>query len=473
MPTLRSSALVAGAVAAVTALAPAGAAADPVNKPGWTTLSQTLYAGVTTAYETAVDPQRNRVFVTDSATTSPQVAMVNGANHAFARSLSFRNLTPVPGVDRDGNPTTLPVRPFGLAVDPVHRKVITSNTTSNTATVFDEDATEVTDADVLKVGQHPFSLAVDTKKGRAYIANGVDDTLSVVNLLTEKVDRTIPGGEFPTKLAIDEAARRIYVGSATARQITVIDADSQEIVDTIPVGANSRPAVDPVARKLYAGNYGDKTVTVVDTTTNRAIKTIPTGGPPNTVAVDPGRHLVYTADLTGNVVTVIDSTKDEVVQVVPVGPRALGMAVNLETGWAYTSSMGNGTLTALQVTRPRAPAPTSAPAPVPAEPSQPSGRATATPRLGTIHFASGRLIVDVSGAGDIAVAARERKRTMAKATGSARRAGTVRLRLRATKAGRAAQRRRAVKAAATVTFAPRGDASTRVRRTLRVTLPRR
>jgi len=315
---------------------------------------------------------------------------------------------------------------------------------------------------------------------------------------------------------------RVVTGSATD---PTPNADA--VVANIPgVGANSRPGFDPVGKKVYTADSTGSTidgetvptVSVVDVdptspTYRTVVKTIETTGNPNAIAVDAERRLVYSTDLRSKLVSVIDAKTDELVLGVPTPGNALDVDVDPTTGVAYASNMvsgstnGQSVVSAISVTRPAAEEPPETGPAGPAGPAGPSGSAglpgkdgqngapgpagpagpvgasspsvASTPTsvqlevtLGSVRVVGSTARVRVPSAGRLRATVRSGRRTIASGRATAQRAGTMKVALRKTKAGRRLLRKRAVNAKLTVSFSPAQAGAATTRKSVRATFAR-
>lgn len=106
-------------------------------------------------------------------------------------------------------------------------------------------------ADV-QVGTFPVGIAPTPDGTRVYVANNVDDTVSVVDLRTNAVIRTIPVGDGPLGIAVTPDGRKIYTSSQYDGSVSVIDGSSLDVVKTISLGEAGAPFIDLSPDGQYA-----------------------------------------------------------------------------------------------------------------------------------------------------------------------------------------------------------------------------
>lgn len=83
-------------------------------------------------------------------------------------------------------------------------------------------------------------------------------------------------------IAVDNANQKVFVTNRKGNSVSVIDVKSNKVVDTISVG--NEPigiAIHPTANRAYTANYSDSTISVIDTVNHKVIDTIKLSGTPD------------------------------------------------------------------------------------------------------------------------------------------------------------------------------------------------
>lgn len=141
----------------------------------------------------------------------------------------------------------------------------------------------------------------------AYVSNGGSNTVTVLDLVYMRQDRTLQVGTQPTGIAVNPKRNEVYVvntGTASGNgSVSVIDTDANRVVATIPV--HKLPyliEVDSAGHRAYVANSGSNTVSVIDLDRRREIAVAGTGEQPGLVRVSPDmRSLVVTNRRSGSV----------------------------------------------------------------------------------------------------------------------------------------------------------------------------
>ncbi len=136
--------------------------------------------------------------------------------------------------------------------------------------------------------------------------------------------QTITVGSGPDALAFDPRTHTVYVANGSDNTVSVIDAAACSSstgctppVATIPVGNDpDGVAVDTTTETVYVANGGDNTVSVIDAAGCNAKTqadcretraTVPVGAAPQQLAIDPATHTAYVLNLLGNTLSLIDT----------------------------------------------------------------------------------------------------------------------------------------------------------------------
>ena len=83
------------------------------------------------------------------------------------------------------------------------------------------------------VGHNPASVTVLADGSRAYVANQSDSTVTIVNLISHTVEKTLPVYGHPRTVVSTQNSLygKVYVGSTDSQYVTIIRTD-QDIIST-------------------------------------------------------------------------------------------------------------------------------------------------------------------------------------------------------------------------------------------------
>ena len=185
----------------------------------------------------------------------------------------------------------------------------------------------------IEVGREPAHVIIDPQGKLAYVTNGGDNLLSVVDIALRKIVGEIRTGISPHGLRMSPDAREIYVANTGDNTVSVIDIAKAREVASVPVGkAPAQVGFTPDGRRVYVTSTVDNTVVVVDTARRMKIAAVPVGRKPIQVFPTPDGRYIYaanegTAKDVGNTVSVIDTATNKVVATVVTGKGAHGVVV--------------------------------------------------------------------------------------------------------------------------------------------------
>jgi YVTN family beta-propeller protein len=151
----------------------------------------------------------------------------------------------------------------------------------------------------------------------AYVSNGASNTVSVLDLVNLRQDRTLQVGSQPSGMAVNPNRDEVYVvntgTAAGSGSVSVIDTNANRVVATIPV--HKLPYlidVDATGHRAYVANSGSNTVSVLDLDRRREIGVVGTGEQPGLARISPdSRSLLVTNRASGSVsVFAVEPTND-------------------------------------------------------------------------------------------------------------------------------------------------------------------
>lgn len=175
----------------------------------------------------------------------------------------------------------------------------------------------------IPVGPNPWGVAVNPRTKTLYVADtGVDpfssttpmnpagNSVSVINLRTMQVVRTIPVGPHPWNLVVNRKSHTVYAGIMGAHEVAVIR--HNRVIQDIPVGLSPHGmALDPKNHRLFVNNTMSNTTSVINTKENRVINTLAVGKQPAGISVNPKNGLVYAVNGASQSISVLAPNHSE------------------------------------------------------------------------------------------------------------------------------------------------------------------
>ena len=142
-----------------------------------------------------------------------------------------------------------------------------------------------------------------------WVSNEKDDTLSVIDIETLEVVRTIEVGERPRGITFAKDYSVLYICASDSDTVQVMDPETGKVLHELPSGEDPEQFVlHPDNRHLYIANEDDAITTVVDTETRKVVAQIDVGIEPEGMAVSPDGKIAITTSETTNMAHWIDTS---------------------------------------------------------------------------------------------------------------------------------------------------------------------
>jgi YVTN family beta-propeller protein len=201
------------------------------------------------------------------------------------------------------------------------------------------------------VGLGPRSVAISGNF--AVVVNGDSDNVSIVNLQTGAVVKTLAVGRGPVGVAVDTATGKAYVTNEDDGTVSVIDLNAQTLGTALTLGASIRPeAITVVPGSSLAlitvptaGPNGQVVVLNLTTGTMTTVNANPdnSGGSSDAVFY---QSKLYVANQTGGSISIIPLTGSTLgtATTVKVGLGARALAIDTADNLLVVSNEASGTL---------------------------------------------------------------------------------------------------------------------------------
>ncbi len=195
------------------------------------------------------------------------------------------------------------------------------------------------------VGRHPWAVALDEGTQHAFIVNNLSNTVSVLDLTTATLMRTVPVGLSPNAVTVDTRRRRAIVTnqmltpSSTAGSISILDTESGRLLRTIKI-AGSPIAVacdEAVGRSFVVLASG--AIVVIETSSGVRLATVQVGHAPATMVLDSRQHRLFLTDRKG-VVRVLSTRTTRMLMSIRAGQSPFALATDERTGHIFIGDRG-------------------------------------------------------------------------------------------------------------------------------------
>jgi len=305
-------------------------------------------AGQIVAYDPIRGQVRWHTRIGDLATD----VQVDSTNHrVYVTGFSFKSNHTILGVLDGQTGETLFTTPVehrsvtrsadnDLAFDPERHRVYVSDYQDDAVDAF----TFVTSAgtgelqatsSLIPMGLYPQALGVNSRLGRLYVADSIEDNVTVIDEDTGHRLATIPVAAGPVQpLRVDEATGRIYVVCSAGEELDVIDGNTNRVIAHIPVSPEPEGvAFNTATGRIYVADEGNAdgnggqdtgtTITVIDGHSFDVLGTLQVGRGPDGVEADPELRRVYIAVEDSNAMVEISDSVDIVLQAGNTGPQVV------------------------------------------------------------------------------------------------------------------------------------------------------
>lgn len=150
----------------------------------------------------------------------------------------------------------------------------------------------------------PYAVAIDSTTDRAYISQGQNASISVVDGSSDSVVATVQGAGTPFTLAVDETHDLVLGADPSESSLWIVNGSTDSIVAHVPLQSTAALAVDPANDEAFIGNLSSSsnngTLIVVNSSTGSIVKTLQIPMAPSHFAFDPISHLLFITSDTGS-----------------------------------------------------------------------------------------------------------------------------------------------------------------------------
>ncbi len=236
--------------------------------------------------------------------------------------------------------------PFTIGVGPV---AYVANNGSDNVSVIDVTSGKVTKT--IGVGAHPRSVAITPDGTTAYVTDFASDDVSVIDVASGTVMKTIGVGTYPWGVAVTPDGSTAYVvNSGKDNDISAIDVASETVRDTIAVGWDPLDvAIRADGSTAYVTNSGSGTISVVDVASGTVTDSVKAGTYPLGVAITPDGGTAFVTNKETGEVSVIDVASETVTKTIAVGTHPFGVAITPDGGTAFVTNELSGTVSVIDV----------------------------------------------------------------------------------------------------------------------------
>jgi YVTN family beta-propeller protein len=175
-------------------------------------------------------------------------------------------------------------------------------------------------------------LVVSPDQRRAYVANIMGGTVSVIDLRREAKVGDIAVGGNPEGLAITRDGKQLWVGDNSAPHVRVVDISTGKTIETLPTDSFAiRVAISPDGRTAVTSNMVAGTLNLFDVATRKPRSSVRVSGDRAaaqvTLAFSRDGRRVFVAETGRNTVAEVELSTGAVLRRIPAGKNGDGLGI--------------------------------------------------------------------------------------------------------------------------------------------------
>lgn len=217
-----------------------------------------------------------------------------------------------------------------------------TNASTNTVSLINLNTNKVEQVIPIAPGSTSLGMVFSPDKSRLYVANQGLGSVSVINTATNKIITTFPAGANATALAISPDGSRLYVTNLSIRRLTIINTVNYAIIKTLnPGGYPYGLAIKADGKELYIANPDLNSIQFYNTTTGLFDYALVTGITPYCVIISQDNKTLYAANQNSHDIAVIDIANRRVTYKIDVGIDLYWLVLSPDGARLYVSSIDN------------------------------------------------------------------------------------------------------------------------------------
>jgi YVTN family beta-propeller protein len=210
---------------------------------------------------------------------------------------------------------------------------------------------------LLEVGRGPHEVAVSPSAKWAVVTNygpsgEPGNSLSVVDVATRKVVRTLSLGEYQRPHGIEFVQEnKVVVTAETQQALLLVNIQSGKVEKVMHTGQqlSHMVVVDARHQRAFTANIGSGSVTVIDLKKGKKIKDIATGQGAEGIDISPDGTEVWVTNRSENTLSIISTQRLEVVHTLPAGNFPIRVKFTPDGKWALVSNAKAGEVAVYEV----------------------------------------------------------------------------------------------------------------------------
>lgn len=208
-------------------------------------------------------------------------------------------------------------------------KTVWTSQMMNSGKVLILDGLSLARIDSINVGEMPAEITFDTDGTKAFVANGMSGTVSVIDLATKSIVRTIKVGAEPVG-AWQAMGGHMYVDNEIGKSIYHIHKDSSSVLDSIQLGFTPGMAqMHNATSKLWVSDVDNGRIVCFkhDSTGWHRTDSISTGAGAHAVSFTKDGTQAWVTNQMAGTISIINTITTAKIKDIPVGTKPNGIVL--------------------------------------------------------------------------------------------------------------------------------------------------
>jgi YVTN family beta-propeller protein len=192
---------------------------------------------------------------------------------------------------------------------------------------------------VIPVGAVPKYVAVTPDDKTVLVTNWCSWDLSVVDVATAKVRKTIPlNGAYPRGIAVAPDSGTAFVAIMGTTRVDKVDLSSGKVSVFAQPGRGPRHLViSPDGKYLYSTNNSSGTVSKIDASSGQVIRSVSTGNQPRSMAISSDGKAVYVVNYESSTVSKLRTSDMKEIAKKPTDHHPIGITYEPKNGTVWVA----------------------------------------------------------------------------------------------------------------------------------------
>ena len=174
-----------------------------------------------------------------------------------------------------------------VTYDPITQRAFVANIRSNSVSVINlgTDTLEK----IIPTGKGAEGIALSANGKEVWVTNRSDDTVTILNTVTMAIMNTLVSKEFPIRAKTTSNGKYALISNAKTGDVSVFNAEDKTLVKTISMG-----------------------ITIAEKEASRLFQDFDKSPVPVGILIDPNDRFAYIANTNADIITILDLEKMEV-----------------------------------------------------------------------------------------------------------------------------------------------------------------